>query len=64
MSDRKNIDRLFQEKFKDFDPEPGNDVWGKIEGRLDSQGRKTRKVIPIWLEAGRHCCSPGTYFYQ
>ncbi|NER13198.1 outer membrane beta-barrel protein [Leptobacterium flavescens] len=52
MSDRKNIDRLFQEKFKDFDPEPGNDVWGKIEGRLDSQGRKTRKVIPIWWKLG------------
>jgi hypothetical protein len=46
MSDRKNIDRLFQEKFKDFEVPPSEEVWGNIEAKLD--GKKKRRVIPFW----------------
>ncbi|AWA29171.1 hypothetical protein HYN48_03200 [Flavobacterium magnum] len=47
MSERKNIDRLFQEKFKDFEAAPGDHVWKNIEAALQ-QKKKERKVIPIW----------------
>ena len=46
MNERKNIDRLFQEKFKDFEAKPVDEVWGNIEAQLD--GRKRRRIIPIW----------------
>ena len=46
MSKRKNIDRLFQEKFKDFEAKPADAVWGNIEAQLD--GRKRRRIIPFW----------------
>jgi len=47
MSERKNIDRLFQEKFKDFEAEPSDLSWSKIEARLEE--KKKRRVIPIWF---------------
>lgn len=46
MRERKNIDRLFQEKFKDFEVTPPEVVWDAIETHLDKD--KTRKVIPLW----------------
>ena len=46
MSERKNIDRLFQEKFKDFEEIPSEEVWGNIEAQLDE--KKKRRVIPFW----------------
>ncbi|MBP6556978.1 MAG: outer membrane beta-barrel protein [Flavobacterium sp.] len=46
MSERKNIDRLFQEKFKDFEASPADDVWGNIEAKLED--KKQRRVIPLW----------------
>jgi hypothetical protein len=27
MNDKKNIDRLFQERFKDFESEPNEQAW-------------------------------------
>lgn len=47
MSDKKHIDRLFQEKFKDFEATPNDSVWEGIEARLDKK-KKKRRVIPIW----------------
>ncbi|HEX8269513.1 MAG TPA: outer membrane beta-barrel protein [Flavobacterium sp.] len=47
MSERKNIDRLFQEKFKDFEVEPSEHVWHGIEEKL--REKKKRRVIPIWF---------------
>jgi len=47
MSDKKNIDRLFQEKFKDFEVSPDASVWENITTQL-SPPRKQKKVIPIW----------------
>lgn len=46
MSNKKNIDRLFQEKFRDFEANPAADFWNNIEAKLDEKKRK--RVIPFW----------------
>ncbi|MCL6462410.1 MAG: hypothetical protein I4O51_11150 [Flavobacterium micromati] len=48
MKNNKNIDRLFQEKFKDFETEPNNHTWSKIQ--LGLKEKKQRKIIPFWLK--------------
>lgn len=50
MSDKKNIDRLFQEKLKDFEATPNDSVWDNISAELHS-AKKRRKVISIWWRA-------------
>lgn len=47
MSDKKHIDRLFQESFKDFEARPSDAVWKNIEAKLN-QKKKKHRVIPIW----------------
>ena len=47
MSDKKNIDRVFQEAFKDFEVKPNDAVWNNIESKLN-QKKKKRRVIPVW----------------
>ena len=47
MSDKKHIDRLFQEGLKDFEATPRDAVWKNIEAKLN-QKKKKRRVIPIW----------------
>ncbi|QEE48675.1 PorT family protein [Flavobacterium alkalisoli] len=47
MSEKKHIDRLFQEKFKDFDVAPPENMWKNIEAELQKD-KKKRRVIPIW----------------
>ena len=47
MSDKKHIDRLFQEKLKDFEAAPSEAVWGNIYKQLHGDKRK-RRVIPFW----------------
>lgn len=46
MSDKKHIDRLFQEKFKDFELAPSDAVWERIEAQLKEKNK--RRVTPIW----------------
>lgn len=46
MSERKNLDKLFQEKFKDFEPATPDSAWPYIEEKLKE--KKKRRVIPIW----------------
>ena len=46
MKEKKNIDRLFQEKFKDFEASPKDHVWSTIASEL--QENKKPRVIPIW----------------
>ena len=48
MSDKKKIDRLFQEGFKDFEAQPDDAVWKRIEAKLEK--KKKRRVIPIWWQ--------------
>ncbi|WP_281988552.1 hypothetical protein [Aquimarina aggregata] len=45
MNTKKNIDRLFQEKFKDFEVSPSDEVWKKIQAR---QNKRKRKIIPVF----------------
>ena len=47
MSDKKHIDRLFQEKFKDFEAVPNNAVWENIKSKLNKK-KDDDKIIPIW----------------
>ena len=49
MEERKHIDRVFQEKFKDFEATPREVVWGSISSRLKDNQRKKR-VLPIWYK--------------
>lgn len=50
MNDKKNIDRLFQERFKDFETEPSKQVWINIQASLKEK-EKDRKVIPFWIKS-------------
>ncbi|HEX8575395.1 MAG TPA: hypothetical protein VF677_03795 [Flavobacterium sp.] len=47
MNDKKNLDRFFQEKFKDFESEPKEHIWENIELVLKEEKKETR-IIPIW----------------
>ncbi|MGJ8683924.1 MAG: hypothetical protein ACSHWW_04835 [Nonlabens sp.] len=48
MSSKKNIDRLFQERFKDFEAAPPMAAWDNIEKELD--GKKPVAVLPLWMK--------------
>lgn len=50
MNDKKNIDRLFQERFKDFESEPSEQVWINIHASLKEK-EEDRKVIPFWIKS-------------
>ena len=50
MREKKNIDRLFQEKFKDFESSPDNAVWDKINSSLHDV-EDSKKPIPFWFKA-------------
>ena len=49
MSDKKHIDRLFQEKFKDFEAKPQAKVWAGIQSKMEQPKEKTKTVLPFWL---------------
>ncbi|MFK8059345.1 MAG: hypothetical protein AB8B78_04560 [Polaribacter sp.] len=49
MRDKKHIDRLFQEKFKDFEVKPNANVWANIEKRIEAPKKNTRTGLPFWL---------------
>ena len=46
MNEKKNIERLFQEKFKDFEVVPEEHIWENIEAKL--KDKEKRRVIPFW----------------
>jgi hypothetical protein len=50
MSDKKNIDRLFQEKFKDFEAAPPEFIWENIREVLEE--KKKKRVVPLWFRLG------------
>lgn len=47
MEERKNIERFFQEKFKNFEAAPPENLWKDIDKSLNKKSNK-RKVIPLW----------------
>ena len=49
MNDKKNIDRLFQEHFKDFESEPSEQAWANIQLALKEKN-KDKKRIPFWIK--------------
>ena len=51
MNNKKNIDRLFQEKFKDFEVAPNDAVWNRINESLPNK-KKKRRVIALWWQIG------------
>lgn len=46
MSEKNNIEDLFQKKFKDFEANAPEDAWTIIEARLNE--KKKRRIIPFW----------------
>src|SRR5690554_4689337 len=49
MKEKKNIERLFQEKFKHFEVTPPANAWENISKELHPENKK-RKLIPFWLK--------------
>ncbi len=52
MKEKKNIDRIFQEKFKDFEEEPNEQIWENISRELDKNGKRRVGLIPLWIKLG------------
>ncbi|MGS2741362.1 hypothetical protein [Sinomicrobium sp. M5D2P17] len=59
MGDKKNIDRLFQEKFKDFEAFPERNLWSGLEARLNADAapaaiteRRKKAIPPLWWRLG------------
>lgn len=50
MKEKKNIDRLFQERFKNFEEQPSDQVWANIAAAQKTKG--DRKIIPLWWKVG------------
>lgn len=49
MKEQKNIERLFQEKFKDFEVTPPQGSWNTIASRLNEK-KKKKRVVPFWFQ--------------
>ncbi|MCL6217146.1 PorT family protein [Zunongwangia pacifica] len=52
MKENKNIDRLFQEKFKDFEQTPREELWKNIAEKLQEKQEKKPVILPIWYKLG------------
>ena len=50
MKENKNIERLFQEKFKDFEEIPPNAAWENIASKLEKK-KDRKRGIPFWFKA-------------
>ncbi|MFD2517419.1 hypothetical protein [Salinimicrobium flavum] len=48
MKEKKHIDRLYQEKFRDFEATPNEAVWRSISAKLQEQERRKPIVLPLW----------------
>jgi len=51
MKEKKNIDNIFNEGFKNFEATPSPHVWENIQAELKKE-KKERKVIPLWVKLG------------
>lgn len=49
MKELKNIDRLFQEKFRDFEQTPPKHVWKNISASLAGKTEGNKRVLWLWL---------------
>lgn len=48
MSNKKHIDRLFQEKFKDFEAKPSDAVWQNIQKELNPPKKTGKPITKLW----------------
>ncbi len=62
MKEQKNIERLFQEKFKDFEVAPPEMAWNNIETQLN-ENKKKRRIVPFWIKASGIAASLFLGFY-
>ena len=44
---QKNINKLFQENFENFEMQPNELVWENIKTKLEEKKRK-RRILPFW----------------
>ena len=51
MKDKKNIDQLFKDGFKNFEATPSARVWENIQTELKKE-KRNRKPIPLWIKYG------------
>lgn len=49
MKEYKNIDRIFQEKFRDFEQEPSAKVWKNIEQAMAVKPKRGKRAVWLWL---------------
>jgi hypothetical protein len=49
MTEKKDIERLFQEKFKDFEATPPAQAWENITLKLQSK-KKKKRIIAFWFK--------------
>lgn len=48
MKEKKNIDRLYQEKFRDFEATPREAVWKSISAKLQEKEKPKVLPVPLW----------------
>lgn len=48
---KKNIEKIFKEKLRDYSQLPEEHVWDNIAASLDKK-RKKRRIVPIWWQLG------------
>jgi hypothetical protein len=51
MKDKKQIDKLFKDRFNNFEVSPPPEVWISIQTSLESR-KKNRKIIPLFWKVG------------
>ena len=51
MKEKKNIDNIFNEGFKNFEATPSPRVWENIQAQLKKE-KEDRKLIPLWVKLG------------
>lgn len=47
MKEKKNIDQIFRDRFKNAEVSPSPQVWENIQARL-AEKKKERKIVPLW----------------
>ncbi|MGY5851227.1 hypothetical protein [Salegentibacter sp. F14] len=70
MKEKKNLDRLYQEKFKDYEVAPPPRVWKNIADRLEEDKKKSHLILPFWYKIAGVAAvfalllTGGYFFYQ
>lgn len=62
MEERKHIDRLFQEKFKDFESHPREKVWESIHSQLQNKRNQRSWIHTAWSRAAGIAAAIAIFF--